>query len=124
MISGDLSYKLNSSNCYWTTNGYAQQMNEPLPIADLTYPYDYDSDSEPANALNGVWANLLSTCCTIRFQLQNYPDVSDCIKVHYTLVQRQAQSKSMCLCSFRQARRAWSPQISHEPALRRAISLA
>lgn len=58
MISGSLSYQLNSSNCYWTTNGYQQQMNEPLPIADLTYPYDYDSDQEPANALNGAQASL------------------------------------------------------------------
>ena len=53
MISGELSYQLNASNCYWTTNGYKQQMTETLPVADLTYPYDYDSDQEPANALNG-----------------------------------------------------------------------
>ncbi|KAK9808273.1 hypothetical protein WJX73_006115 [Symbiochloris irregularis] len=60
LLSGELAYKLNSSNCYWTTNGYSQQMNEPLPIADLTYPYDYDSDDEPANALNATLCNVLA----------------------------------------------------------------
>ena len=61
---------MNASNCFWTENGYAQQSVESLQAADYSYPYDYESDIIPANALNG--AQALAGSCGIAMMSQMY----------------------------------------------------
>ena len=81
LISQNLLTRLNESNCYWTTNGYAAQSTELLPVADLSYPYDYESDQEPSNAANGLQAHLHRCLCSaLTAQTQSF--AIKCLPLH------------------------------------------